>query len=92
MNQDRSFHGRLRLWKEGWWKQWTPQIVLGVNDPGSHSDHGGGNITFDDMFMSGDALSICQAVKANRGKVIVQVNHAPVISTEGYQGDQVHLL
>ena len=27
-----------------------------------------GNITFDDIFMSGDALSICQAVKANRGK------------------------
>ena len=51
-----------------------------------------GNITFDDMFMSGDALSICQAVKANRGKVIVQVNHAPVITTERYQGDQVHLL
>ena len=33
-----------------------------------------GNITFDDMFMSGDALSICQAVKANYGKVIVQVD------------------
>lgn len=33
-----------------------------------------GNIYFDDMFMSGDALSICQAVKANRGKVIVQVD------------------
>ena len=33
-----------------------------------------GNITFDDMFMSGDALSICQAVKANHGKVIVQVD------------------
>ena len=33
-----------------------------------------GNISFDDMFMSGDALSICQAVKANHGKVIVQVN------------------
>ena len=31
-NQDRSFHGRLRVWKEGWWKEWTPQIVLGVND------------------------------------------------------------
>ena len=46
-NQDRSFHGRLRLWKEGWWKQWTLQIVLGANDPGSHSDHGGGYITFD---------------------------------------------
>ncbi len=34
-----------------------------------------GNISFDDMFMSGDALSICQAVKANHGKVIVQVDH-----------------
>ncbi|MBO6046983.1 MAG: acyl CoA:acetate/3-ketoacid CoA transferase [Erysipelotrichaceae bacterium] len=33
-----------------------------------------GNITYDDQFMSGDALSICQAVKANRGKVIVQVD------------------
>ena len=33
-----------------------------------------GNISFDDMFMSGDALSICQAVKANQGKVIVQVD------------------
>ena len=33
-----------------------------------------GNISFDDMFMSGDALSICQAVKANRGRVIVQVD------------------
>ena len=32
VNQDRSFHGRLRLWKEGWWKEWTPQIVVGVND------------------------------------------------------------
>ena len=31
-NQDRSFHGRLRVWKEGWWKEWTPQIVVGVND------------------------------------------------------------
>lgn len=33
-----------------------------------------GNITFDDQFMSGDALSICQAVKTNRGTVIVQVD------------------
>ena len=32
------------------------------------------NISFDDMFMSGDALSICQAVRANHGKVIVQVD------------------
>lgn len=33
-----------------------------------------GNITFDDMYMSGDALAICQATKANGGKVIVQVD------------------
>ena len=26
-NQDRAFSARLRLWKEGWWKEWTPQIV-----------------------------------------------------------------
>lgn len=40
-NQDRSFHGRLRLWKEGWWKEWTPQIVVGVNDftTGSGQDY-----------------------------------------------------
>lgn len=38
-----------------------------------------GNISFDDMYMSGDALSICQAVKANDGKVIVQVDR--VVST-----------
>jgi hypothetical protein len=44
VNQDRSFHGRLRLWKEGWWKSWTPQIVFGANDPGSHSYNGGGSI------------------------------------------------
>ena len=46
-NQERSFHFRLRAWKEGWWKSWTPQIVLGANDPGSHESSGGGNITFD---------------------------------------------
>ena len=38
-----------------------------------------GNISFDDMFISGDALSICQAVKANGGKVIVQVDR--IVST-----------
>ena len=48
-NQDRSFHGRLRLWKEGWWKPWTPQIVAGVNDvtTGSGED-------YTDMAVSGD--------------------------------------
>lgn len=33
-----------------------------------------GNISFEDMFTAGDALSICQAVKSNGGKVIVQVD------------------
>ena len=41
VNQDRSFHGRLRVWKEGWWKEWTPQIVLGLNDPTTGSWEGG---------------------------------------------------
>ena len=40
-NQDRYFSGRLRLWKEGWWKEWTPQIVLGVNDPGTSAREDG---------------------------------------------------
>ena len=44
MNQDRNFSGRLRLWKEGWWKKWTPQIVIGLDDPGSHESYGGGEI------------------------------------------------
>lgn len=35
-NQDRSFHGRLRVWKEGWLKEWTPQIVIGANDAGTN--------------------------------------------------------
>lgn len=41
VNQDRSFHGRLRVWKEGWWKEWTPQVVVGLNDPTSGSWEGG---------------------------------------------------
>ena len=41
INQDRSFHFRLRAWKEGWWKVWIPQIVIGVNDGLSDSWNGG---------------------------------------------------
>ena len=41
VNQDRSFHGRLRIWKEGWWKEWTPQIVIGGNDVLHGSGYGG---------------------------------------------------
>lgn len=36
-NQDRQFNVRLRLWKEGWWKPWTPQIVIGSDDMSSNS-------------------------------------------------------
>ena len=46
-NQDRSFNARLRLWKAGWWKEWTPQIVLGLDDPTSHNHYGGGEVKFD---------------------------------------------
>ena len=41
INQDRNFSARLRLWKEGWWKEWTPQIVVGSNDVLHGSGHGG---------------------------------------------------
>lgn len=41
INQDRSFHFRLRVWKEGWWKEWTPQIVVGTNDAIGDSWNGG---------------------------------------------------
>lgn len=41
VNQDRGFHIRFRLWKEGWWKSWTPQIVIGGNDFIGDSWNGG---------------------------------------------------
>ena len=41
VNQDRSFHFRLRVWKEGWWKAWTPQLVIGANDAIGDSWNGG---------------------------------------------------
>ena len=40
-NQDRNFSVRFRLWKEGWWKPWTPQIVIGGNDVIGDSWNGG---------------------------------------------------
>jgi hypothetical protein len=48
-NQDRSFYGRLRIWKEGWWKDWTPQLVFGADDPGTHDYYGGGGISSKDQ-------------------------------------------
>lgn len=50
-NQDRSFNARVRLWKEGWFEWWTPQVVLGLDDPLSHTKNGGGNIEFKDDAM-----------------------------------------
>ena len=32
VNQDRNFAIRVRVWKEGDWKWWMPQIVIGGND------------------------------------------------------------
>ena len=59
-NQDRHFSARLRVWKEGWWKPWTPQIVLGVNDftSGASGDYtnmgvaGDGNGFFNRYYVS----------------------------------------
>lgn len=48
VNQDRYFSAKLRLWEEGKWKEWTPQIVIGTNDPGSHNGNGGGDISLND--------------------------------------------
>ena len=52
-HQDRQFSGRLRLWKEGWWKSWTPQIVIGANDPSTNDKLG--NPNKDDYGISGTA-------------------------------------
>ena len=51
VNQDRSFHGRLRVWKEGWWKAWTPQLVVGVND----ATTGGSGRDYTNMDVGGDS-------------------------------------
>ena len=54
LNQDRSFHGRLRIWKEGWWKEWTPQIVVGVNDVTTGALKQAGGNDYMDFDTSGD--------------------------------------
>lgn len=36
-NQDRQFSVKLRLWKEGWLYDWTPQLCVGSDDISSHS-------------------------------------------------------
>lgn len=56
MNQDRNFSGRLRLWKEGWWKDWTPQIVIGGNDVLHGSDRGGDIGSFEGASIYGNTF------------------------------------
>ena len=51
VNQDRNFSGRIRLWKERMWKDWTPQIVVGVNDPTTGAGRG---TDYTDMDIEGD--------------------------------------
>lgn len=46
-NQDRMFSIRIRALKEGVLNEWTPQVVIGVNDPASHVHYGGGEVVFD---------------------------------------------
>lgn len=93
-NQDRSFHGRLRLWKEGWWKQWTPQIVLGANDPGSYESSGGGNITFDNVGENTDHLTRFY-LAATKHFTFQQWGtlgvHASVIQFDGLDFDNDHV-
>lgn len=48
VNQDRMFSVRIRIWEEGWWKEWTPQVVVGLNDfaNGQWNGKEGGKIPF----------------------------------------------
>lgn len=36
--QDRSFHVKVRLVKEGTWKEWMPAVAVGANDPLTHHE------------------------------------------------------
>lgn len=51
-NQDRSFYVRVRPIREGQWFSWMPAIVVGLDDPMSHAQYGGGEITITDLTMS----------------------------------------
>lgn len=48
---DCSSHSRdaIRQNHYDWWKQWTPQIVLGANDLGSHESSDGEGETFSSL-------------------------------------------
>lgn len=52
-NQDRNFAVRLRVWKEGWWKTWTPQILIGGNDALHNSWEKGSKIGATDQKTNG---------------------------------------
>ncbi|MGI6020874.1 MAG: CoA-transferase [Lachnospiraceae bacterium] len=72
ISKDDSFVKYLEVDGEEFLYYKLPKITVALIK-GTTADYRG-NIYFDDMFMSGDALSIAQAVKANHGKLIVQVD------------------
>ena len=72
MSKDTSFIHHVEVEGEEFLYYKLPKITAALIK-GTAADRKG-NISFDDMYMSGDALSIVQAVRANHGKVIVQVD------------------
>ena len=72
ISRDRSFITLVEVDGEEFLYYKLPRLTVALIK-GTAADRKG-NISFDDMYMSGDALSICQAVKANGGMVIVQVD------------------
>ena len=66
---------------------------MGVNDPGSHSDHGGGNITFDDVGENTNHLTRFY-LAATKHFTIRQWGtlgiHASVIQFDGLDFDNEH--
>lgn len=70
INQDRSFHFRLRVWKEGWWKAWTPQLVIGANDAIGDSWNGGSvskpsAMTYGNGFLNRYYLAVTKHIEFN---------------------------
>lgn len=53
VNQDRNFSIKLRLMQEGWWKDWTPQIVIGSNDVTTRPSNGNVNFSSPGSFGNG---------------------------------------
>lgn len=70
INQNRSFHFHLKVWKEGWWKEWTPQIVVGANDAIGDSWNGGSiskssAMTYENGFLNRYYLAVTKHFEFN---------------------------